>query len=463
MGLFLIVVAPLVCEFALALQVGAVLASDAVTECVHSVQHTNPSDVSCKKKVDDPVLALPSGAVGNLSSAFSRGLTLVYIGCWTMTMGGFALLIKHGAGEAAMWFTPMYAPFLFFPMVMSTAVAEVSSSCDDLTNEINRKRIGDLDESPKILALELALNNLNTHQGLGFTIFDSTVLDKKKLRTLYVAVATGFGTIIPLLIAYGAAGADRFIYASFTNTETVYAMSTVKQQYIDNVNFCHQLWMEPVKITSFQQVEALLALIPAGQRLSVGAVRGAEYNPLIKTNCEESYCCPKENDFKKSDMVDLKSFNDDRCTFRWADGTKFGMPKGTPKGLEDFSSWDGNVKNAKLIDDKSRFENWNQVPWDVILSLTRVGTHTYFRADDSPSGHGIICEAPSLVSIRGAIPTVLSLGRLDYVPKPKAPPNADVGSAKKLLNKHLLAQLKDELVHGKVTYANITLGQLLGS
>ena len=51
------------------------------------------------------------------------------------------------------------------------------------------RRIEDLDQSLRIHALELALKNQNNEHGLGFTLLDgSTVLDKKKLATLFFAV-----------------------------------------------------------------------------------------------------------------------------------------------------------------------------------------------------------------------------------------------------------------------------------
>jgi hypothetical protein len=50
-------------------------------------------------------------------------------------------------------------------MAMSQGVASVSTSCDDLGNVINERRIEDLDESPRLFALELALKNQNVNQG----------------------------------------------------------------------------------------------------------------------------------------------------------------------------------------------------------------------------------------------------------------------------------------------------------
>ena len=56
---------------------------------------------------------------------------------------------------------------LIMPLLISAAVADVSTSCDDLLSSINERRIEDLERGPLLFQLETALKNLNNGQGLG--------------------------------------------------------------------------------------------------------------------------------------------------------------------------------------------------------------------------------------------------------------------------------------------------------
>ena len=92
---------------------------------------------------------------------------------------GFFAVTTVTASMMPVWLffpLPFLALFLLLPLWMSQSVADVSTSCDILTESINERRVEDLDRSPRLLALELALKNLNSCQGLGFVI-GGTVLD----------------------------------------------------------------------------------------------------------------------------------------------------------------------------------------------------------------------------------------------------------------------------------------------
>jgi hypothetical protein len=176
LGYLVAIVVPIFAEFALSLQVAAALASDAVLEVVHSVRHVSPSDTEAwEAKVVGPSLVLDSGAVGQLSQGWGHGLALSYIGLWTFGIGMFAVwvvgplaLVLSGPNAGRMFGAVLALVFTILivglPLVMSGAVADVSTSCDDLGNAINQRRIEDLDRSPRLLALELALQNLNSMQ-----------------------------------------------------------------------------------------------------------------------------------------------------------------------------------------------------------------------------------------------------------------------------------------------------------
>ena len=93
-GTFFIVVGPLFGEFALTLQVASVLASDTVTEVVNAVDTVAPKSAEWETQVVAPALGLASGAVGQLSAGWSRGLTLSYCACWTMALGMFCNMLQ---------------------------------------------------------------------------------------------------------------------------------------------------------------------------------------------------------------------------------------------------------------------------------------------------------------------------------------------------------------------------------
>jgi hypothetical protein len=194
MGLSMLTIAPLFGEFALSLQVAAALTSDAVLEVVNAVNAVSPNETEVwEARVVTPALALANGAVGLLSKGWGRGLALAYVGWWGMAVGFFGMFVRTMMsliGAVRSWSVIQNVGTLSFvlialglPLLMSRAVAAVSTSCDEMGNAINQRRIEDLDRSPRLLALELALENLNERQGLGFVVLDS-VLDKKKLRTI---------------------------------------------------------------------------------------------------------------------------------------------------------------------------------------------------------------------------------------------------------------------------------------
>lgn len=172
-GLFMLLEGTLFVEFVFVLQVAAALASDAVFEVVHAIRNTSPEDtVQWDTNVVKPALALADGAVGLLSVGFSRGLALSYAGLWAMAVGAFAemLYFKDGWEMGMLLCALLMLILLVMPMIMSRAVAAVSSSCDDLLTSINRRRVQSLEHGPRLYQLELALNQLNQGGGLGFVI-----------------------------------------------------------------------------------------------------------------------------------------------------------------------------------------------------------------------------------------------------------------------------------------------------
>ncbi len=83
---------------------------------------------------------------------------------------GFMLYLLTIWPEGVLVFSPALFGCLVLPLAMSSAVAAVSTSCDDLLSSINERRIENLDLGPRLYQLEVALKNLNNAQGLGFIV-----------------------------------------------------------------------------------------------------------------------------------------------------------------------------------------------------------------------------------------------------------------------------------------------------
>lgn len=263
-GAFLLIEVPLFADFVLSLQVAAALASDSVLEVVHAVVNTPPTDEKAwATNVVKPALELPLGAVGQLSQGWGRGLALAYGGLWTMSIGMCCMIIlaiTRGWASAYHLFPFTMLMMLGVPLFMSKSVAEVSTSCDDLCSSINGRRLEDLSLGPRMHQLELALGNLHHGQGLGFSTAD-TVIDKKKLRTMYISVIGAFSTIVPLLLAFFAEKMEVLRYGSFTTGDSVFAYSPTMRNYADSTQFCESLWMQPASFDSLEQIEGVLKLI----------------------------------------------------------------------------------------------------------------------------------------------------------------------------------------------------------
>lgn len=86
------------------------------------------------------------------------------------------------------------------PLFIAYTPARVSSSCDDLMDQLNEiSFIGDKSHKERCHALRRSLTNLSNHQGLGFRIY-GVVIDKKYLAKIAGSAAAGLGTIISTLL-----------------------------------------------------------------------------------------------------------------------------------------------------------------------------------------------------------------------------------------------------------------------
>jgi hypothetical protein len=129
MGLVCISAGIILLDFGLALQVAAVLSSDAVIEVTYAVETISPADIDqWETKVVKPTLALEASYIQVLSQGFAPGLAI----CYT-TFGSLAL-VSFIISLVVTWIRflvlPACALVLYLPMAMSNGVAQVSTSCD---------------------------------------------------------------------------------------------------------------------------------------------------------------------------------------------------------------------------------------------------------------------------------------------------------------------------------------------
>jgi hypothetical protein len=110
-------------------------------------------------------------------------------------------------------------------------------------------------------------------------IFDN-VLDKKRLRAIYAAVAGLFATLIPVIVAFNSGSSGAVLYGSFTNTEMVYAFNGLTRHHDSSVAFCEKLWMYPASLdpasVSDAEVHAIVDGLAGGLPVALGAARDSE-------------------------------------------------------------------------------------------------------------------------------------------------------------------------------------------
>ena len=86
----------------------------------------------------------------------------------------------------------------------------VSTSCDDLIEDLNIQRFEMFDDvtHARILKLEIALKNVNHGQGIGFKV-GGLVLTKRILFILLAEVLTGLAFILPIMLSHSVLGEEK--------------------------------------------------------------------------------------------------------------------------------------------------------------------------------------------------------------------------------------------------------------
>jgi hypothetical protein len=176
-----------------------------------------------------------------------------------------------------MWCLLASAAFLYLPLAMSAGVAEVSTSCDELMQSINACRVKDLALSEKLRSLELALRQLSNGQGLGFTVLDGTVLDKRRLRLLFSSVMGVFATLVPIVLSLSPSASEDVLYGQLPGSTKVFGFNGQARTYEEGAEFCHKIWMLPASINSHAEWEAALRLLALSNTRPQEIFLGADF------------------------------------------------------------------------------------------------------------------------------------------------------------------------------------------
>ena len=414
-------------DFGLALQVAAILSSDAVLEVVKNVEETSPNDTErWQREVVQRALEL-EGIVCVLSRGFGRGLAIIFTIYWAVALLWFSLGMIERNMELG--FMAATAVFLYIPISLSGGVAHVSTSCDDLMTAINRRRIGDLAVSDQVQRLELALRQLNNMQGLGFTITDGSVLDKRRLRAVFSTVMGIFATVVPILLSLSPHRSDGVIYGQLPGNPKMFAFNPQARSYADGVTFCNKLWMRPASINSEDEWHGMLRLLELDGSRPKDVYLGAEFiidgrwtpdgRPWTQDKQIEVWgeagSAPETKPKKPDDGKPPISGK-----WRWVDGSNF----------DYLYTQTDYVYNSERSPDAVRSGQFNghEIIWEMLhhylpddhLCVTKIGT-TAVGLNGRSSALPMVCSARSLVEIPGAIPQVLNLAP---APQPIRDPNA---------------------------------------
>eukprot|EP01051_Picozoa_sp_SAG22_P000454 SAG22_NODE_13_length_33548_cov_57.167773_6_plen_252_part_00 len=206
------------------------------------------------------------------------------------------------------------------------------------------------------------------------------MLDKKRLRTLFSSVAGIFTTVIPVILAFSKAESMDTVYGQRLGSLKLYAYSPVDRTYAESVAFCESIWMEPASLHSPDENADALTLMDTRDRAWIGAV--GVLDPACAADCTVQQ-------------------------WSWQDGSAWDYESwaaGMPEYQDD--SEPGRAKSGVVVSPGGTFKAGGQVVEDD------VGTWADERRLDPGRRHGVICSAPSVAAIPGALPSIRNLGRV---------------------------------------------------
>ena len=108
-----------------------------------------------------------------------------------------------------------------------------------------------------------------------FVVFEN-VLDKKRLRQIFLGIFGVFSTLVPLMLAFNSDGADTIHYASFNDRPEIYAFNPSSRSYPESVEFCADHWMRPVVFRSIEELQAM-HFLTRGKMAYLGAQRARPF------------------------------------------------------------------------------------------------------------------------------------------------------------------------------------------
>lgn len=221
------------------LKVAASLASDAITEVIKKIQQYNPSDAEWDSDVVPSTLKLATHTLPQLSRGWGTSLALgacavAFIDgtlfCWLLQYKGnhypVLIIVVSGLGLA-----------------MAADVASASSKCDHLVTALNNKRIEckNVSHDEKLRFLERVLENLNTRQGLGFTVL-GTVVNRKTLAKIVAGVVGLGSTVLPIIVALSAGKGEQPLHVAGDvyqfSSGRFFAVNTIKRSYNESIRYC---------------------------------------------------------------------------------------------------------------------------------------------------------------------------------------------------------------------------------
>jgi hypothetical protein len=209
-GCALIVQGPLVAQFGYSLEIATAVTLADIDAKINAAKEVTPDDAeSWKQKVEQPVLTLADrkkGSVGLLSIGWGWGNALIFLIFWfgmtpACCLGG--ILAAALGGDPRFYTRSAFAVSgmvtMFLPLYCSYGVANVSTKCQDLLEQLNAVRINDLGQHLRLVALETALRNLNKEQGLGIVVA-GILFDTNLVKKLVLFIASACTTVVPILL-----------------------------------------------------------------------------------------------------------------------------------------------------------------------------------------------------------------------------------------------------------------------
>lgn len=216
----------------LSLQLASTLAADSVYDVMQSVGRlvhcdSRESSGSLQQHPLDPQILTQSGWDQKVQipvamliqtmrhlSQWGRPMACTVGACWTFVLCSVPTVVatKNGVLLCAM------VVLFLVPFLVVWAPARVSSSCDDMLNQLNElSLLGDEVHKQRVESLLNSMRGLNRGQGLGFQML-GTVVDKRMLVKFAVALSAGTG-LLTKMVAMGAEleSVESFLNASRTD------------------------------------------------------------------------------------------------------------------------------------------------------------------------------------------------------------------------------------------------------